>query len=120
MTPAEFIVAFPPFKDEDPADIQRQIDVAVLFLDQGRWGAQYDYGLGLYTAHLIVMEKAAGANGGLSLSVTPAIRKQVGSVSVEYSARILEQQATDDLMRTSYGQRYRYLARQVGMGALAV
>ena len=122
MTPAEFKTAFPAFAAVLDATVQRHITAAVPFFDVARWDDFYPAGLGNWVAHWITMETLDAAAGiaGAAAAATPALSKQVGSVSVTYSADMLNKQAMNSYWRTSYGQRYLYLLRLVGAGAIAV
>ena len=116
MTAAEFITAFPKFAEERVPDIDRHIAAAAPLFDVVRWANLYSLGLGNYVAHMLVVEKADLPKVGS----TNALSKTVGSVSVTRSAQRLEAEAADPYQRTQWGRMYRYYARQVGMGAVAV
>jgi len=124
MTPAEFKTAFPAFVNETTAEVQRHLDASVPFFNVARWGAKYPAGVGNWVAHWITVEKQdrAAAAAGAAVAAVMATHKQVGSVSVTYSARTVERVTDDMYMRTSYGQRYRQLKRElaIGMGVIAV
>ena len=123
MTPAEFKVLFPQFVAEDEDRIQVFLDLAVPYFNEDRWGAFYTEGLANLVAHSIVTanaEQAAFAAAPNQLQAGDVSSKSVGSVSVGRDGTLLNKQAADPFLRTTYGQRYAYLRRKAGMGGIAV
>lgn len=122
MTPAEFKSAFPAFVNEPNADVQRHINASVPFLNVARWGAKYPAGVGLWVAHSITVEKQdrAAAATGAPVMAMMATHKQVGSVSVSYSAEAIKRLGQNYYLRTTYGERFWQMARMVGFGVIAV
>ena len=116
MTVAEFQTAFPVFAAVSAPDITRHMTTAGRFVETVLWGDRYDLGFGNVVAHFIKVEQLNATGGGAD----DAVEKRVGQVSVMRSAAMLEKQMVDPFLRTSYGRMYRYLARQLGVGALAV
>jgi hypothetical protein len=116
MTPAEFKAIIPALAGEDPALITATIALAAPWFAVDRWGDFYSEGLANWVAHTIVTGKpgyaATLAGDGAQTD------KQVGSVRVGRSAKLLERQADDPFLATGYGRRYRYLAKLAGMGAV--
>ena len=119
MTPAEFKAIYPKFTSENDVRVQVFIDQAAVELDVDRWGDLYQRGLGLLTAHILTAESqdAATATSAVADLTT---QKKVGDVSVSRSEAMLQAQAGDPLMRTTYGQEFKRLRRMVGVGAWAV
>jgi Protein of unknown function (DUF4054) len=117
MTPAEFKAIIPALSGETPDAVNAAIALATPWFNLDRWGAFYSEGLANWVAHTIVTSKpgfaATLAGDGAQTD------KQVGSVRVGRSAKLLERQADDPFMTTGYGRRYRYLAKLAGMGAVA-
>lgn len=129
MTVADFQAAFPVFADVDATEIQRHINAAAPWFNVLAWGDLYDQGLGNWVAHQIVTEandrKAMSAKDGRRPWISgpgarEVIAETVDSVSIVYSAMLLNKQAADPYLRTIYGQRYRYLSGIAGGGAVAV
>lgn len=118
MTAAEFQLAFPVFATERVADIERLFVNALPFVDLGRWGSLYDEGVRNYVAHMLAVDRMD--RDPARIGANDVTSKSVGSASVARSAELLAAQAHDPFMRTTYGQRYRYLARLVGMGPVVV
>jgi len=120
MTPAEFQTAFPQFENVEVPILQRHIDAADPYFDVSRWGDFYARGLGNFVAHNVEMElRKRGISPG-GATANDAIEKQVGSVRVRRSDKLVEMQAQNPYLKTEYGQIYWQLAEQVGMGMLAV
>lgn len=129
MTPTEFQAAFPVLADVDVVAIQRHIDASAAWFDVARWDTFYAEGLGNWVAHRIVTEAVdawqishpAGDRPGVAAPGDREITsKTVDTTSISYSTMVLLGQFKDPYMRTTFGQRYRYLAEMVGIGAVAV
>jgi hypothetical protein len=119
MTPEVFIKWFPRFEGETPERIQFCLTRAEPHLDPERWGDLYDEGLASLAAHYLATSSPAAAaefEGG----VLSGKSKSVGDVSVSRSFAVSAKAGEDPLLATTYGQAFRMLARQVGMGAIAV
>lgn len=120
MTPADFIAAFPAFRDVGVPTIQRHLNEADSegVFDVDRWGTRYARGLGCWVASRIVNENndrvITRADGG---DVTV---KMVGSVRVERDGDRLASQAADPMQRNPFGREFAYLRRLVGLGGAVV
>jgi len=120
MTPAEFKLRYTEFASESNDRVQIFIDEAIPHLDQDRWGEWYTQGLGLYVAHSLAWENMIAAGGGAAAGSDDDSSVSVGDVSIAKSADVAAQQMGNDLLRTSYGQRYNRLRLMVGAGAVAL
>lgn len=118
MTPDEIIARYPQFASVDVTVIQTAIDDADPFFNVCRWRNFYEQGLAAFVAHNLTL--AAGPVDTGDGSQTARVSKSIGEVSVSYSSGMVDKYAADPFMRTVYGQKYKYLARLVGMGAVAV
>lgn len=118
MNPDQFKERYPQFKDMDITEIQRVIDDADPHFNKCRWGNFYEQGLAAWVAHEITVSQGPIDTGDGSL--TARTSKTIGEVSVTYGETALARSAKNPYMRTVYGQKYLYLARLVGMGAVAV
>ena len=117
MTPAEFKARFPEFTSTLDARIQFFIDDAAPHFNVATWDDFYPAGIANFVAHELTMAdvtKTNLADAGNSLS------SKVGDVSETLDTMLLNKQAGDPFLLTKYGQKYRYLQRMVGPGALAV
>lgn len=121
MTPDTFISRFPAFADIDITVIQTAIDDADPFFNTCRWCNLYEQGLANFVAHNLTMDRAMldGTQSAFS-DQGDYSSKSVGEVSVSIDAGLIAKYAKDPFMRTLYGQRYLYLRRLVGSGAVAV
>lgn len=119
MTPEQFKARYPQFSTEGVARVQMFLDEAATEMDEARWGEHFARGHGLLTAHNLTLanQESATANGAVADLTT---QKKVGDVSVSRSEAMLQAQADDPLMRTTYGQEFKRLRRLVGVGAWAV
>lgn len=117
MTVAEFKAIIPALNGETPDTVNAALALATPYFNVARWGGFYTEGLANWAAHTIVTGKpgfaAALASDGAMTD------KQVGSVRVGRSAKLLERQVDDPFLTTGYGRRYRYLSRLAGMGSFA-
>lgn len=121
MTPAEFKARFPAFASEADERVQDFIDDADPYFDVDRWGGFYSAGLGYFVAHKIVLANvAAGQGTSGKATATDILTKKVGEVEIQRDTGLLNLQAKDPFMRTLYGQEYKALALQVGIGAVSV
>lgn len=121
MTPSEFKTLFPEFAAETDERVQLFIDRAAPHFDVARWGDLYPDGVAYFVANELAMANAQTAQGGSVQAMTNDIlTKKVGDVQVTRDSGLLNKQADNPLYRTVYGQRYLYLRRQVGIGALSV
>ena len=121
MTPSEFLADpdFVAFAAESPATIAKWLVKAVPFFDVGRWGAWYSEGLGNWIAHRIVMSNLRATQPTNRTDAGDTASKAVGPVSKSYDSMLINAQAKDPYMRTSYGQEFCRLRRLVGMGGFA-
>ena len=123
MDAATFRQQFPEFSDITayPGDlIDLHLAVGALSLDVGVWGDFHDRGLGLYTAHNLVIgarNTAAADAGGLPGSVSgPMTSKSVDKVSDSYDTGATTYEGAGYWNSTSYGVQLYQLARLVGAG----
>lgn len=118
MTAVEFKVWFPEFTSTADATVSLWLTRADPWFDVTRWDSFYSEGLANWVAHQLTIaarqaaETAAGGVGPGDIT-----SKSVGDVSVTRSAAIVERQASDPMLRTTYGQRYAELRDLVGIGA---
>lgn len=117
MTPAEFKALFPEFSAEADGDVQLFIDRSLAHVDAGIWGDLYSDGVGYWVAHEITAANANALGGVMSADVSS---KKIGDVQVTRDAVLLARQSDNPFLRTTYGQKYLYLRKQFGIGALAV
>lgn len=117
MTAAEFKAIFPAFVSTNDDTVSAAIALAAPWFNVDRWGGFYSEGLANWVAHNLTVNAPgyAAANAGAG----DATDKQVGSVRISRGETLLKAQMGDPFMRTAYGQRYRYLAGLVGIGAVA-
>ena len=123
MTPADFRLAFPAFKDAmvwTDDVITARLASSAPYFDVCRWGAFLDQGQGNWVAHDLVTNPPDGSAAAAAAIAGDAISKTVGTVSVARSSELLKAQMENPYMTTRYGQRYQYLARQRGVGAVVV
>ena len=121
MTPSEFLSDpdFSAFSAEEPDTIAKWMVKAAPFFDVARWGAFYSEGLGNWVAHRIVLSNQRATMPTNRADSGNMISKTVGPVSASYDSLLINAQAKDPYMRTSYGQEFCRLRRLVGMGGFA-
>jgi len=127
MTPTDFRAAYPEFAD--PAAypdqmVQMWLTAAQSFVNSRRWMELTDLGIGLVTAHNLVLgarnAKAAAVGGVPGQMTGPQSAKSVGSVSASYDtgAAVIADGGAWNL--TTYGVEYLTLARMMGAGGVQV
>ncbi len=125
----QFQTDFPEFKaitGVAPADLTNMITFwlaqAVLFVRQDRWGAQYNLGLELFTAHNVALEAfdvrgaAAGAVPGLNPTLLTS--KAAGDVSASYDISAGLELDAGHWNLSRYGMRFIRIARMMGAGPM--
>jgi Protein of unknown function (DUF4054) len=105
MTLDEFKAMFPEITDYTDAYMTLWIQAAVNMVDPDRFGSQYDYAVGLLSAHFITSDDEA-----LTSSQT------VGQMTVQYS----NGEDNSHYNMTMYGRMYYRLMMVYGAGALIV
>lgn len=115
MTPAEFKAVFPEFTSTSDEAVQLRIDMSEPYFNAARWGSFLSEGVSNFVAHQLALSAQNQATGGISSDTT---KKKVGDVEVMSSELMLQRKAENPFLRTIYGQRYLYLLKLVGLGAL--
>ena len=125
--PPTFRLHFPEFGDDtvyqDPT-VQFYLDINSAILPAYRWGSMLQLGVELMTAHMLALSARAmqsgsaggtpGAAGGLVTS------KSVSKVSVGYDVNSTAVEGAGPWNYTTYGQRFYWLMRMVGIGGYEV
>jgi hypothetical protein len=120
VTPSGFKALFPKFMGESDERIQALLNLAAPYFNVERWGAFYPEGIANWVAHSIVVDNAEGAQPTDQLNANDVTEKHVGPVGMTRDSQLLNAQAKNPFMRTTYGQKYVYLRGKVGFGGLAV
>lgn len=120
MTAAEFKAWFigGQFDDVEDTTVEAWIARATPYFNVTRWGGYYTEGLANWVAHNLVESTATARKSIQQTDANDTIHKQIGPISIGKDSGLLNAQAKDPFMRTTYGQRYRYLAGRVGMGGM--
>lgn len=125
VTAASFRTDFPEFAnttDYPNTLINFYLALGPKLIDATRWGDIFDFGLSLFVAHNIVLERVAAKAvipGGIpGLTSGPMASKQVDKVSVSYDTTAAIEPGAGHWNLTTYGQRYIRLVGQVGAGPL--
>lgn len=120
MTPADFIAAFPAFKDTQVPDIQRHLNASPPYFDVDRWGGFYNEGLGNWVAHRLIVEKRHAASQNDVALKGDVTSEETQGITTARSSAVLEAVVLDRYKATTYGQEYRRLSKRVGLGALTI
>ncbi len=128
VTVTSFRSDFPEFGDTTKYPdslITYWLTAAGLMLDPVRWDTWLDLGTENFIAHNIVMEAqaaAAAANGATPGTSQGGVvsSKSVDKVSVSYDVGSAAEKDAGHWNMTIYGRRYIKMARQIGMGPIAV
>jgi hypothetical protein len=116
VTPQQFQTQFPEFQNVTQAMIQMWISAAPPFFNVQRWGDLLNLGVLFWVAHQI---KLGQANADQPLTDDSTMQK-AGDVSYMRDSKLVNAQAENPYMRTTYGQQYLYYMRLVGAGATAL
>lgn len=127
VTVQSFRLLFPQFADtatySDPL-LSFWISNAKQFVNEERWQALTDYGVGLVSAHFLTMLardiKAAAFGAAPGEASGPISSKQVDKVSVSYDTQATALKDGGNWNATSYGQQYLTQARLIGAGPVQV
>ena len=121
VTPTSFKAEYTEFASESDARVQIYLDHAALEMSAGVWGNLYDRGLSALAAHLLAIANRNAASSGTGVATGGALTsRSVGSVSVSFGISASSGSTEDFYRSTAYGAEYWRLAKQVGMGIVAV
>lgn len=136
MTPAQFTAWFPKGQfgssgtptfiqpdgtlSTDPTYVQAFCTRSDQYFDQDRWGDWYAEGAAYLIAHFITIDQNEGAQAPNQIEANDTTAERIGPISVTRHADAVMAQVKDPVMRTTYGQHYAYLRRQVGLGGMVV
>ena len=116
MTLAEFKAWFPGGQFAAVTEISGYLTRATPHFNVDRWGGWYAEGLANWVAHSIVVDRAEATQSIDEVDADDGIVDSIGPITSRRSSENVELMAKNPYMRTTYGRRYRYLARMVGMG----
>lgn len=135
MTPSQFTAWFPKGQfgssgtsyiqpngtlSSDSTYVQTFCTRSDSYFDQDRWGDFYSEGAAYLIAHLITIDQAEGAQTVGQVEANDTTGERIGPISVTRHADAVMAQVKDPFMRTTYGQHYVYLRRQIGLGGMVV
>ena len=122
MTPAEFKAWFPAgqFVVLDDSEIQPYLTRATPYFAVSRWGNWLDEGIANWVAHSIIVDRSEAARGIDEIDSDDATAERFAGISTARHADIVMASVKDPFLRTTYGRRYVYLRRLVGMGGAVV
>ena len=107
---------FPAFTDATDTEINSANALSTPWFDVCRWGTFYSEGLGNFIAHQVVTGRA----DKMTVNANDIVTHHTEHLITARSQKQVELQAKDPFQRTTFGQRFRYLARRVGIGMVAV
>lgn len=119
LTLSDFRLLFPAFASVDEATVNAQIALSAPYFDAIRWGQMLKEGMGNYVAHSLAMNALLTKPNSTGMADN-TLSQKVGEVQVQNSDSMLQMQAKNPFMRTTYGQRYMYLLKIVGAGMIAI
>ena len=125
LTPDQFRADFPEFGDATvyaDAPVNAWLGAAAAFVNADRWGALAALGTELVAAHFLVLagRDASAAAAGLAPGEVKGLKtsQSVSDVSASYDVSALVGEGDGFWNATSYGLRYRRLARVFGAGGV--
>ena len=107
---------FPAFTDATDTEVNSANALSAPWFDVCRWASFYTEGLGNFIAHQIVTGRADKP----VVDANDIVMRHTEHLITARSQKQVELQAKDPFQRTTFGQRFRYLARLVGIGMVAV
>lgn len=113
---AQFVAAFPEFATLPESTFNFWLANATPFFNQGRWADLLTLGVCYWIAHSITL---ANANSVQPMTDDTSGQK-AGDVSYQRDSKLVNAEADDPYMRTTYGQQYRAYMKMVGAGATAL
>lgn len=118
---AAFRLWFPEFSAVTDATVNFWITRSLPHFDVARWDDLLEEGQAQWVAHNVSEQVTAAASGAGASNEFGAIKLRAGDTEITYSDSAVQAQVSaGPYGRTTYGQRYLDLVRQVGTGALAV
>lgn len=125
MNAATFRADFPEFADEakyPDALINLWLGIGAKRLPEDRWADLLDHGLGLFTAHHLVLARRnadAAAKGGAPGAAAGILSsKSVGPASASYDTGSAALEGGGHWNLTAYGTQFLALAQLVGAGGI--
>ena len=112
MTASQLKTIVPALASFSDAQVEALIVLADPYFDLDRWGDQYVEGIACWVAHWLV----SNAEQTAEVDADDVDHMGIGPISMRRNSTLVEKQAADPYMRTMFGQRYRFLANQVGAG----
>lgn len=119
LTLSDFRLLFPAFSSTADATVIAHIELSAPYFDAIRWGQMLKEGMGNYVAHSLAMSTSLSKPSSTGMADN-TLSQKVGEVQVQNSDSMLQMQAKNPFMRTTYGQRYMYLLKIVGAGMIAI
>lgn len=125
VTPTLFVTNFPAFADTEnyPTPVvQFYIEIAYRLLNVYRWGSLYNFGIQLFVAHNLYLERLAQAqadtNAPAGGATGPVASKGAGPLSISWDTSSAAEENAGHYNDSTYGQRFIRLARLLGAGGL--
>lgn len=119
MTYTDFLAIFPEFSNATTyptARITFWLGYSANMADSTRWGALYNQGVALLTAHMLAIDSQNQLTQGVVNGIQTA--KAVDSVSVSMDVNSITIAAAGLYNKTTYGIQYYQLAQMMGAGGL--
>lgn len=116
MTPAEFKLILPVFKDAADPLVQTWLTASDEAFNEARWGGWLNLYRAYWVAHMIVVNSADKA----VVEGNDTTMHETDNLKFMRSEALLVQQDENDWKRTLWGKRYFSKAREIGMGGAAV
>ncbi len=118
VTPVTFKVRFPEFDSVDNSRIQLFLDDATLILNEDFWDEKYDLGISYLTAHELYLGTQSEA--GVTEATSSIASQAVDGTSISFNSAVIDTQSEAYYLSTVYGQKYLWLLRTLGSGAMTV
>jgi hypothetical protein len=116
VTPADVKARYPEFTSTPDQTVQDRINESAPFFDVDRWGKLLSQGVINWVAHYLTIDVDIASNA----MTDDSIMKKVGDIAKSRSAKLVEDAADNDYIRTKYGGRYLRLHYLVSRGGMAV
>ena len=113
---AQFVALLPEFSSLSESTFNAWLANATPFFNQTRWAYLLTLGVCYWIAHSITL---ATANSVQPMTDDTSMQK-AGDVSYQRDSKLVNAEAANPYMRTTYGQQYYSYAKMVGAGATAL
>lgn len=105
-TITDFRARFPEFNAVDDTIVQLNLNDAIDFISETKFGDKYAVVTLFYSAHLLALSQKATASMGQGAPGGPITSSSAGGLSVSFASAVPTSTSESWFLSTSYGQRF--------------